>query len=125
MAVPPGHITSSANGAVDAGGPVTAPRVAAVGYCSSAAVAFEFGRDGPDREAIVGLHLGLTNIRPADRACFTRRVLMCIAADDPILPLEHRITVENEMRAAGVDWQIHLCSGAVRSFVRPRASHAG
>ena len=50
---------------------------------------------------------------------------MCIGADDPIIPVEHRAAFEDEMRAAGVDWQIHLYGGVVHSFTHPLASQAG
>ena len=102
-----------------------ASRVAAIGYCFGATVALELGRTGADLKAIVGFHPGLTNIRPADSANIRARVLMCIGADDPIIPIDDRVTFENEMRAAGVDWQIHLYGGAMHSFTHPLASLAG
>jgi dienelactone hydrolase len=44
-----------------------------------------------------------------------------IGADDPIVPPEQRLAFEEEMRAGGVDWQIHLHGGAVHSFTDPAA----
>ena len=100
-------------------------RIAAIGYCFGATVALELGRAGADVRAIVGFHPGLTNVRPADSAHITGRVLMCVGADDPIIPPAHRTAFEAEMRAANVDWQLHVYGGVVHSFTHPRASQAG
>jgi dienelactone hydrolase len=100
-------------------------RIAAIGYCFGGTMALELGRTGADLRAIVGFHPGLTNVRPADSANIRGRVLVCIGADDPIIPPEHRSAFEDEMRAAHVDWQMHLYGGVVHSFTHPRASDAG
>ena len=85
----------------------------------------ELARTGADIKAVVGFHPGITNVRPADSANITAKVLICVGANDPVVPLEHRTTFEAEMRAAGVDWQLHLYGGALHSFTHPRASVAG
>ena len=100
-------------------------RVAAIGYCYGATVALELGRSGADLRAIVGFHPGLRTIRPDDAANISGRVLMFIGADDPMIPIEHRIEFEHEMRNGRVDWQMHLYGGVLHSFTHPRASEAG
>jgi dienelactone hydrolase len=105
--------------------PVDRDRIAAIGYCFGATVALELARTGADIKAVVGFHPGLTNVRPADSANITGKVLMCVGADDPIVPLEHRTTFEDEMRAAGVDWQLHVYGGVQHSFTHPLAGTAG
>jgi dienelactone hydrolase len=105
--------------------PVDASRVAAIGYCFGATVALELARTGADIKAVVGFHPGLANVRPDDSANITGRVLMCVGADDPIVPLEDRTAFEREMRAAGVDWQMHVYGGVQHSFTHPAASAAG
>ena len=100
-------------------------RIAAIGYCFGATVALELARTGADIKAVVGFHPGLGNVRPADSARITGRVLMCVGADDPLIPIEHRNAFEDEMRAAGVDWQMHVYGGALHSFTHPNASLAG
>ena len=100
-------------------------RIAAIGYCFGATVALELARTGADIKAVVGFHPGITNVRPADSVNITGTVLICVGADDPVVPLEQRTAFEAEMRAAGVDWQLHLYGGAQHSFTHPRASAAG
>jgi dienelactone hydrolase len=100
-------------------------RIAIIGYCFGGTLALELGRTGADVKAIVGFHPGLTNVRPADSANIRGRVLVCIGANDPMIPPEHRSAFENEMRDAHVDWLMHLYGGVVHSFTHPRASEAG
>ncbi len=104
-----------ASGYVDPG------RVAAIGYCFGGTLSLELARSGADLAAVVGFHSGLATTRPEDAANITGKVLVCIGADDPIIPPEQRSAFEEEMRAAGVDWQMHLYGGAVHSFTSPTA----
>ena len=50
------------------------------------------------------------------------KVLVCIGADDPLIPAEQRADFEAEMREGGVDWQMHLYGGTVHSFTNPEAA---
>jgi dienelactone hydrolase len=96
-------------------------RVAAMGYCFGGTLALELARSGAALAAVVGLHSGLSTTRPEDASRIAGKVLVCIGADDPVIPPEQRAAFETEMRAAGVDWQMHLYGGVVHSFTNPDA----
>jgi dienelactone hydrolase len=96
-------------------------RVAAIGYCFGGTLSLELARSGADLAAVVGFHSGLATSRPEDAANIAGKVLVCIGADDPIIPPEQRSAFEDEMRTGGVDWQMHLYGGAVHSFTSPTA----
>jgi dienelactone hydrolase len=98
-----------------------ATKVAAIGYCFGGTLSLELARSGAELAAVVGFHSGLATDHPEDAANITGKVLVCIGADDPIIPPEQRLAFEEEMRAAGVDWQLHLYGGAVHSFTNPLA----
>lgn len=99
-------------------------RVGAMGYCFGGTMALELGRDGAPVHAIVGFHSGLANATPADATNISGKVLVCLGVDDPIIPLAQRATFEEEMNAGGVDWQMHLYSGAGHSFTNKNANGA-
>jgi dienelactone hydrolase len=99
-------------------------RVAAIGYCFGGTLVLELTRTGADLRAVVGFHPGLTTERPEDSVNITGKVLVCVGADDPIIPVEQRLAFEAEMRAAGVDWRMNLYGGAKHSFTHPRAAMA-
>jgi dienelactone hydrolase len=100
-------------------------RLAAIGYCFGGTTALEIGRSGADVKAIVGFHSGLATARPPDAANIKGKVLVCIGADDPIIPPEQRADFEKEMKAAGIDWRLQLYGGAGHSFTNPTADSSG
>jgi dienelactone hydrolase len=104
-----------ANDEVDPG------RVAAIGYCFGGTLSLELARSGADLKAVVGFHSGLSTARPEDAANIVAKILVCIGAEDPIIPPEQRLAFEQEMREGGVDWQLNVYSGAVHSFTEPSA----
>ncbi len=66
---------------------------------------------------MVGFHNGLSAKAPKTGARATRaHVLVCIDAENPLLPPEQRPEFEAKMRRAGVDWQMHLYGGTVHGF---------
>jgi dienelactone hydrolase len=105
---------------------VDAGRIAAIGFCFGGTMALELARSGADVKAVVGFHSGLGTAAPkTDAGAITGRVLVCIGADDPMIPPEQRATFENEMRDGGVDWQMHLYGGTVHSFTNTEAGARG
>lgn len=95
---------------------VDTDRVAAIGYCFGGTFALELARSGADLRAAVGFHSGLATPRPEDASSIRAQVLVCIGADDPIVPPDQRAAFEAEMRAGGVDWQMHLYGGVLHAF---------
>ncbi len=94
-------------------------RIAAIGYCFGGTFVLELARSGADVRAVVGLHSGLGTPRPQDAGAIRAEVLVCIGADDPIVPPDQRAAFETEMRDGGVDWQMHVYGGVLHSFTNP------
>jgi dienelactone hydrolase len=100
-------------------------KVAAIGYCFGGTMALELARGGANLALVVGFHSGLATQRPAQAGEVKTAILVCIGADDPLVPAEQRMAFEHEMRAAEVDWRMNLYGGAVHSFTNPNANQAG
>lgn len=97
-------------------------RVAAIGYCFGGTTVLELARSGADIAGVVSFHGGLdTPVRDAKN--IKCRVLICHGADDPFVPAADITGLEDELRAAGVDWQLIKYSGAVHSFTRESAGN--
>ncbi len=102
---------------------VDAGRVAAIGFCFGGSMALELARSGAELAAVVGFHSGLSSEAPkSDARNIKGRVLVCIGADDPMIPAEQRAGFEKEMRDGGVDWQMHLYGKTVHSFTNQGAA---
>ena len=102
-----------------------AARVAAIGFCFGGTMALELARSGADVKAVVGFHSGLGTARPQDASNIRGSILVCIGADDPMVPEAQRLAFQDEMRAANVDWRLNLYGGAVHSFTNVDADAMG
>ena len=100
-------------------------RIAAIGYCFGGTMALELARSGAEIAGAVGFHSGLTTNAPAAAGNIRCPILVCIGAEDPSVTAEHRATFEQEMREAGVDWQLHLYGGVLHSFTNTAAASLG
>ncbi|MDX7952357.1 dienelactone hydrolase family protein [Lichenihabitans sp. Uapishka_5] len=96
-------------------------RIGAIGFCFGGTMALELARSGADLAGVVGFHSGLLTARPQDATSIKGKVLACIGADDPAVPFDERRAFEEEMRAGGVDWQLHVYGGVVHSFTNKNA----
>lgn len=97
-------------------------RLAAVGFCFGGHAALELARSGAPLRAAVSIHGGLTSRAPAAARAVHASILVCTGAADPFVTREHRTAFEEEMTAAGADWQLHVYSGAMHGFSeRPTA----
>ena len=101
---------------------VDAGRVASIGFCFGGTMSLELARAGADLKAVVGFHSGLGSAAKATHGVVKPRVLVCIGADDPMIPPDQRAAFETEMREAGADWQMHLYGGTVHSFTNTEAA---
>ncbi len=98
-------------------------RVAVIGYCFGGACALELARSGAPLKAVVTFHGSLANPNPDDAKDIKAKVLVLHGADDPFVKQDEVTAFMNEMRAAGVDWQLVQYSGAVHSFTDKRAGN--
>jgi dienelactone hydrolase len=53
------------------------------------------------------------------------KVLVCHGADDPLVTKEQILQFQDNMRAAGADWQFMAYGGAKHSFTNPAADKVG
>jgi dienelactone hydrolase len=111
--------------ALSARSEVDRTKIAALGYCFGGTMALELARSGADIVAAVGFHSGLATSAPQDAKQIKGKVLVCIGADDPAVPLEQRTAFEQEMRAGQVNWQLTVFGGVVHSFTNPAADQLG
>ena len=91
-------------------------RVVAMGYCFGGTTVLELARSGADVVGVVSFHGGLSTPNVEDAKKIKARVLALHGADDPFVPPAEVAGFEDEMRKAGVDWQLVAYGGAVHSF---------
>jgi dienelactone hydrolase len=100
-------------------------RIATFGFCFGGCCALELARTGAELKAAVSFHGTLDTPNPADASNIKGSVLVLHGASDPLVPKEQLPAFEDEMNAAGVDWQLHSYGGAFHSFTDPHANVPG
>jgi dienelactone hydrolase len=98
-------------------------RLAAIGYCFGGTTVLELARSGTELAGVVSFHGDLSTPHPEDAGQIKARVLVLHGADDPHVPPGVVSAFEEEMRRAGVDWQLVKYGGAVHSFTNPGAGN--
>jgi dienelactone hydrolase len=98
-------------------------RIAAIGYCFGGTSVLELARSGTDVAGVVSFHGGLSTPNAADAANIKGQVLVLHGADDTFVPPDEVAAFENEMRQAGVRYQLIRYPGAVHSFTVPEAGN--
>jgi dienelactone hydrolase len=98
-------------------------RVAAIGYCFGGTGVLEMARAGAEVAGVVSFHGGLDAApgRSAPKGGVKAKVLVLHGAVDPYVPREQVAAFEDEMTAAGADWQLVSYGGAVHSFTHKEA----
>ena len=104
---------------------VDAARIAVIGYCFGGTVALEMARSGADLRGAASFHGSLATPNPADAKNIKGKVLVLHGADDTFESPAEIAAFQEEMRQAGVDWQMIWYGGAVHSFTNPDAGKAG
>ncbi len=105
-------------------GRVDPTRVAAIGYCFGGTTVLELARANAPLRGVVSFHGGLKTPDAAATRDVTPKVLVLHGADDPFIPAADVAAFQEEMRAAGADWQMILLGGAQHSFTNPDAKGA-
>lgn len=110
--------------AQDGQAPLDKSRIGAFGYCFGGSTVLELARSGADIAGVVTFHGGLSTPMPATVGAIKASVLVLNGADDKGTAGDIA-GFEQEMNAAGADWQFVNFSGAVHCFALPTANRPG
>lgn len=101
--------------------PLDTSQIAAFGYCFGGSSVLELARSGADIAGVVTFHGGLDTTLPAQPGAVKAPLLILNGADDKgVAP--NIAGFEQEMNAAGADWQFVNFSGAVHCFALETAN---
>jgi dienelactone hydrolase len=96
-------------------------RIAVMGYCFGGTTALEVARSGAEISGVISFHGDLSSPSPEDARKIKAKVIAFHGADDPFVPAAQVAAFEEEMRKAGIDWQLVVFGGAVHSFTLKEA----
>jgi dienelactone hydrolase len=99
--------------------PVDIKRIGVIGFCFGGAVALELARSGADVDGFATFHASLDTKSPAKAGALKAPLLVMNGADDGFVSHETVDGFQQEMRAAGADWQFVNFGGAKHCFAEP------
>jgi len=95
-------------------------KLAAVGYCFGGTVGVELIETGAPLLGFVSVHGSFRNFAPEAAKNIKGRVLILHGAEDPVAPMDQVNAVISQFRAAKVDFELQLYSGAAHGFTHPQ-----
>jgi len=98
-------------------------RLAAIGYCFGGTTVLELARSGAPLAAVVSFHGGLDSPHPEDGRNIKAALLICHGANDPYESAADMSAFQDELRKAGVDWEMVIYGNAVHSFTNPNSGN--
>lgn len=91
--------------------------LAAAGYCFGGWCALELARAGAPLRSVSVFHGAVASDRGA--AAITGSLLVCSGDADPFVPIDQLVKFGDEMRAAGIDYQLCLYGRVEHGFTDP------
>ncbi len=98
-------------------------KIAVMGYCFGGGAALEIARAGADIVGAASFHGNLDCNDPAEAKNIKAKIIAFHGGNDFFVPEKDVIAFENEMRNAGVDWQLNIYGGAVHAFTNPASGN--
>ena len=100
-------------------------RIAAIGYCFGGGIVLNMARQGVDLKGVASFHGPVATKSPAKEGDVKAKVRVYNGAADPFVKKEQLEAFEEEMKNAGVDYQVISYEGAKHSFTNKGADENG
>jgi len=97
-------------------------KIAAIGFCFGGLCVLDLARTGADLQGVVSFHGLLGAPKNLNDIGIKAKILACHGHDDPMVPVEQVVAFENEMTAAGADWQFLTFGNTMHAFTNPNAN---
>jgi len=98
-------------------------RVAAIGFCFGGLCALDLARTGVDIRGVVSFHGLLVAPDNIPEPEIKAKVLVLHGHDDPMVPPDQVLALQNELSLAGADWQVHTYGRTMHAFTNPVANN--
>ena len=108
-----GYDVLARNPMVDAG------KIAIIGYCFGGTVGMELAETGVPAIGTVAVHGSFRDFQHDAAKNIKGRVLILHGAEDMVAPLEEVNKLVGDLRAAKVNWELRIFSGAEHGFTNP------
>jgi dienelactone hydrolase len=98
---------------------VDTSKIAIIGYCFGGTVGMELAETGVPAIGAVAVHGSFRDFQPEMARNIKGRVLILHGAEDEVAPLTEVNKLVGDLRAAKVNWELQVFSGAQHGFTNP------
>ncbi len=95
-------------------------KLASVGYCFGGTTGMELIETGAPLLGFVSVHGAFRDFAPEGAKNIKGRVLILHGAEDPVAPMAELNAVISQLRAAKINFEVNLYSGAAHGFTNPQ-----
>ena len=95
-------------------------KLASVGYCFGGTVGVELVETGAPLVGFISVHGAFRDFSPEAAKNIKSRVLILHGTEDPVAPLKEVDALIDQLRAAKVNFEVNLYSGAAHGFTNPQ-----
>jgi len=95
-------------------------KLVSVGYCFGGTVGIELIETGAPLLGFISVHGAFRDFAPEAAKNIKGRVLILHGAEDPVAPVEELNALVSQLRAAKVNFEVNLYSGAAHGFTKPQ-----
>lgn len=105
---------------------VDADSIALLGYCFGGSSALEFLRTGGRVRGVIAIHPGLDLLEHdwSSAAASGSQVYVAVGSIDPMATREQRLQLEDDLTAAGAEWEIDVYSHTTHAFTSLRSRNS-
>ncbi len=96
--------------------------IAAIGFCFGGLCVLDLARTGAEVSGVVAFHGLFTQPDNIPQPDIKAKILMLHGHDDPMVPVEQVIAIQQEFTEAGADWQMHVYGNTMHAFTNPVAN---
>ena len=97
-------------------------KVAAMGFCFGGLCVLDLARTGAELTGVISFHGLFTPPGNTQGKRIKAKVLALHGHDDPMVPVDSVLALQEELTEAGVDWQVHSYGNTVHAFTNPQAN---
>ncbi len=101
---------------------VDSARIAAIGFCFGGLCVLDLARTGADLKGVISFHGLLSPPGNTGNNEIKAKVLVMHGYDDPMVPNNDVIALQDELTKAKADWQFHSFGNTMHAFTNPIAN---
>ncbi len=97
-------------------------QIAAMGFCFGGLCVLDLARIGEELKSVISFHGLFIPPKNIQGNRIKAKVLALHGYNDPMVPIDSVVALQEELTKAGADWQVHSYGNTLHAFTNPQAN---